>query len=422
MAVFLYITTIVVGILSAFLYSPLKREALILGVLRPLSSWEKVHGIENRVIEDTVACEDLHYHEPSGLLYSACMDDMKKASGWFPGSGTFDHPENPSFGTLVVIDSKTMKTTKLSLAGFPYPVFVTHGISIYSHPSDNKTVFIFAVNHHPNQIQSSAAPEQPKADSRVELFIHTVGSDTAKHLRSISHPLIRTPNDLLALSDKEFLVTNCHYYRDGLMRFVEDLSHIAWTDIIHVNIDGDNVTATAILNSIGTNNGLGWGPNEQVLIGDATGGNLYFAGLVVENKTLSVSHYVSADGIVDNPSFFSDPYTEFDGKDYSGYILPGLGRPIDLAVSFRDPTGKAPIPSLVWFVPASAGKKGEGSDKQARLLFSDDGSSLRGVTTAVMVAIDPATNDGKREGWLFLTGVVAPNMLATKIDFATILS
>ncbi|KAI2469671.1 calcium-dependent phosphotriesterase [Annulohypoxylon bovei var. microspora] len=424
MALFLYLTTIVVGILSALLYAPLKREAAIVGLLRPLNSWKNIHGIENRVIGDTVACEDLHYHEPSGMLYSACTGDMVKATSWFPGSGTLDHPENPGFGTLVVIDSKTLKTKKLSLANFPSSAFVTHGISIYSPPSDPKTVYIFAVNHHPNPLWTSASLEQPKAASRIELFIHTVGSDTAKHLRSISHPLIRTPNDLLALSEKEFLVTNCHHYRDGLMRLVEDLSHRPWTDLVHVSVDDDNkITATVSLTSIGNNNGLGWGPNGQILIGDATGGNLHFARFEAENKTLSVSHYVSADGVVDNPSFFSDPYTGFDGKDYSGYLLPGLGRPIDFPVNFKDPTGKAPIPSLVWFVPASAGKtEGEGRDKQAKLLFSDDGSSLRGVTTAVIVAIDPATNDGKREGWLFLTGVVAPNMLATKIDFATALS
>ncbi|KAI1451387.1 calcium-dependent phosphotriesterase [Annulohypoxylon moriforme] len=421
MAIFLYLTTVVVGLLSAFLYAPLKRHATILGILQP---WEKVHGIENIVIEDTVACEDLHYHEPSGMLYSACMGDMEKASGWFPGSGTLDHPENPSFGTLVVIDPKTMKTKKLSLTDFPSTAFVTHGMSIYSHPSDHKTVFIFVVNHHPNPIQPSAGSGQPKANSRIELFTHTVGSDTAKYLRSISHPMIRTPNDLLALSDKEFLVTNCHRYRDGLMRFLEDFSHLPWTDLVHVSVDNDNnVTATVSLDSIGTNNGLGWGPNGQVLIGDAAGGNLYFAGFEAKNKTLSVSHYVSADGIVDNPSFFSDPYAEFDGKDYSGYLLPGLGRPMDLAENFRDPTARAPIPSIVWFAPRSAGKKeGSARDKRVRLLFSDDGSALRGVTTAVIVAIDPATNDGKREGWLFLTGVVAPNMLATKIDFATTLS
>ncbi|OTA90113.1 hypothetical protein M434DRAFT_14147 [Hypoxylon sp. CO27-5] len=424
MAFLLYLTTIVVGILSALLYAPVKREATVLGLFRPLNSWQNVHGIENRVIPDTVACEDLHYHETSGMLYTACAGDMEKAAGWFPGSGSLDYPNNPGYGTLVVIDPRTLESQKLKLVDFPSSVFVTHGISLYSPPSDLQTVYIFAVNHLPNPLRSSTSSKEPKAASRIELFVHTVGSDTAKHIRSISHPLIRTPNDLLALSENEFLVTNDHYYREGLMRLVEDLVHRPWTDLLYVRVDDtNNVTATISLSSIGGNNGLGWGPDHQVLISDATGGTLYFAELQVEvNKTLSVTHAIRADGVVDNPSFFSDPYTGFDGKDYSGYLLPGVGRPIDFPVNYKDPKGQAPMPSLVWYLPASGGKKEGGAHgTQPKLLFSDDGSSLRGATTAVIVAIDPATNDGKREGWLFVTGVVAPHMLATRIDFATAL-
>lgn len=85
MGISLYVTLVVVGVLSALLYTPVKRGVVVLGFLRPIESWQNVHGIENRVIEDTVACEDLHYHEPSGMLYSACGGDLEKAATWFPG-------------------------------------------------------------------------------------------------------------------------------------------------------------------------------------------------------------------------------------------------------------------------------------------------------------------------------------------------
>ncbi|KAI1373541.1 calcium-dependent phosphotriesterase [Hypoxylon crocopeplum] len=424
MAFFLYLTTVVIGALSMLLYAPLKREATVLGLLRPLGSWENLHGIENRVIQDTVGCEDLHYHETSGMLYSACGGDIEKIAGWYPGAGSLGHPENPGNGGLVLIDPKTMKLQRLVVPDFP-PTFVTHGISLYSPPSDPETVYIFVVNHFPNPLWAAAPSTQHKAASRIEVFVHTVGAHTAKHLWSISHPLIRTPNDILALSEREFLVTNDHCYREGFMRLVEDVFHFAWTDTVHVYIHGaTNVTATISTTAIPTNNGLGWGPDRQILISNPTGGTLYFAGLEGKsNKTLSISHSVQADGLIDNPHFFSDPYSEYDGKDYSGYLLPGIGRPIDYPENHKDPTGKAPITSLVWYLPESGGKKeAEGLGERPRLVFSDDGSSMRGVTAAVIVAIDPVTNDGKREGWLFATGVIAPHMLATKIDFATALS
>ncbi|XXG95664.1 hypothetical protein Hte_001933 [Hypoxylon texense] len=424
MAFFLYVSIVVVGALSAFLYAPLKREATILGLFRPLDSWQNVHGIENHAIDGTVACEDLHYHEPSNMLYAACGGDLEKAASWFPGALMLDHPEKAWYGTLVVIDPKTMKSQKLTLADFEGP-FVTHGISLYNSPSDLETVYIYAVNHIPNPLWTASSSAQPKAASRVELFVHTVGSNTAKHLRSISHPMIRTPNDLLALSEREFLVTNDHYYREGFMRVVEEFSHSAWTDTVHVRlVDATNVTASTSLTSIPNNNGLGWGPNQQVLVSSPLGGTLYFAKLEgAHNKTLSVTHSVRADGVVDNPSFFRDPWAGIDGKDYSGYILPGLGRPIEFLKNFKDTTGKAPLSSIVWYVPAKVGEEERGSEvAEPRLLFSDDGSSLRGATAAVIVPIDPATNGGKREGWLVVTGIVAPHMLATRIDFATALS
>ncbi|KAI1777336.1 calcium-dependent phosphotriesterase [Hypoxylon cercidicola] len=424
MASFLYVTTIVVGALFALLYPPLKHTATVMGLFRPLHSWQNLHGMENHFIDGTIACEDLHYHEHSAMLYSACAGNAEKAAGWFPGAGSLDHPENPPYGTLVVINPKTLTSQKLSLTNFEGP-FVTHGISIYSPPSDLETVYIYAVNHLPNPLWTPSSPEQPKAASRIELFVHTVGSNTAEHLRSISHPLIRTPNDLLALSEHEFLVTNDHYYRDGFMRLVEEMSYLSWTDVVHVRLDdAANASASVSLNSIPTNNGLGWGPNQQVLISNPVGGDLYFSRLEGGyNKTLSVTHSIRADGVVDNPSFFSDPWAGLDGKDYSGYLLPGIGRPIDLATNYKDPAGKAPLASIVWYLPVAAGEK-EGASEATKptLLFADDGSSLRGATTAVIVGIDPATNEGKREGWLFVTGVIAPHMIATKIDFATALS
>ncbi|KAI1763921.1 calcium-dependent phosphotriesterase [Hypoxylon sp. FL1150] len=422
MAASLYVI-IVLGALSALLYAPLKREATILGLFRPLDSWQNLHGTENHAIDDTTACEDLHYHEPSNMLYSACIGNTATAAEWFPAAVSLDHPEKPGYGTLVVIDPTTLKSKELSLADFEGP-FVTHGISIYSPPSDPETVYIYAINHLPNPLWTASSSAQPKAASRVELFVHTVGSSTAKHLRSISHPMIHTPNDLLALSEREFLVTNDHYYHDGFMRLVEELTHSAWTNLVHVRLTGEtDVSASVSLNSIPNNNGLGWGPDQQVLISNAMGGILYFSRLEGEyNKTLSVTHSIRADGVVDNPSFFSDPWAGVDGKDYSGYLLPGIGRPIDFPDNYKDPTGRAPLPSIVWFLPASAGKDGGSQATKPKLVFSDDGSSLRGATTAVIVAIDPATNDGKREGWLFVTGVIAPHMLATKIDFATALS
>ncbi|KAI1811950.1 serum paraoxonase/arylesterase family protein [Poronia punctata] len=433
MALFSYFAVALLSVLGAWLYPPVRHFTKILGI-RPFENIANVHGSEIVLIPDTIACEDLEYHEPSGLIYTACSDDLGTVSGWMPGAGALEHPDKPSFGSIKIIDPATKKVQKLSLKDFEGRPFSTHGISLYTPPSKPDEVYIFAVNHVPNPRWTAGSEKtEPKAASQVELFVHTVGSKTARHLRSIAHPLIRTPNDLLALSESEFLVTNDHYYRDGPMRMVEEVirGFQSWTDTVRVTIaDDGTIDAVPVLNSVATNNGLSWGPDRnQVVIGDALGGHVVFASLPGNKENdgssssmMEVSHRVPVDCLVDNANFFVDPYAGVDGKDYSGYLLPGLENGAEFLAAFGDPTFAQPISGQVWYLPAVVGKdKTVDAEKLKKLVFRDDGRVIRSVTTSVMVPIDPKTNGGKREGWLFVTSVIGASTLATKIDFETML-
>ena len=69
--------------------------------------------------------------------------------------------------------------------------------------------------------------------------MHTPGTTTVRHLRSIAHPAIRTPNDIFAISPTEFYVTNDHYSRHShALRGFEDL-YMGWgkltSDVLHVS-------------------------------------------------------------------------------------------------------------------------------------------------------------------------------------------
>lgn len=59
-------------------------------------------------IPDTVHCEDIHYHAPSGLLFTACEDNAETRFRWFPPLANFDDPElaSRSRGSIHVIDPK----------------------------------------------------------------------------------------------------------------------------------------------------------------------------------------------------------------------------------------------------------------------------------------------------------------------------
>lgn len=180
-----------------------------------------------------------------------------------------------------------MKSQRLALDNFSGP-FITHGIDVIADPDAPETaVYIFAVNHLPNpefQTSEGKAKSVPKARSQIELFHHALGSRSATHVRSIWHPLITTPNDIYAESPRSFYVTNDHYYREGLLRRVEDVvTEAKWSNVVHVQIsdlkstESDaGITATVALKAVQTNNGIGRGSSpDEILLTSSLSGLLY---------------------------------------------------------------------------------------------------------------------------------------------------
>ena len=96
--------------LAALLYNPIKLRVVVLGFTRSQASIQNIHGEELKVIPNTVQCEDLHHHLPSGLLFAGCQGRSAERFLWFPASpqGNFRDPKAAaaSQGGLFVIDPK----------------------------------------------------------------------------------------------------------------------------------------------------------------------------------------------------------------------------------------------------------------------------------------------------------------------------
>lgn len=285
-------------------------------------------------------------------------------------------------------------------------------------------MYIFAVNHPPSSeyLEKKAAAKGPKAQSTVEVFYHVIGSTTAKHLRTVQHPLITTPNDVLAVSPTSFYVTNDHYYREGMLRMLEDVYFSAkWSNTIHVEIshitpeNGDakaGVTARVALTGLHNNNGLAHGKSaKDALLGSCCSGTMHI-GEILDDASIRVTESVEMDSMIDNPSYFSDPYANAT-FDASGYVLPGVVRGIDIPNTMRDPTAKDG--GMVWLVQPT-GEEKAGRRWQRRLMFQNDGSLARGMSGAVLVAIDPKLEQGQRKAWLFASGFLSANTIAVKVD------
>ncbi|RSL55387.1 hypothetical protein CEP54_009419 [Fusarium duplospermum] len=404
----------------------LTRLVRVLGFFREKNSTIVQDPSHLIFINDTIQCEDIHFEEESGKIFLACEDSYEGRFEWFPPLANFHNPSlaAESTGSIHVVDPESKKSQRLKFVNFRGP-FNTHGIDVIpDHESTEAAVYIFVVNHPPDLAKCPDAMDlkgcKANAASRIEIFHHVIGSDVATHLRSVQHPLISTPNDILARNPHSFYVTNDHYYKEGALRFFEVVFWGAkWSTTVFIELDSltstdttADVNARVAASGIHNQNGLGRGRSGEILIGCAGSGVLKVGKASSENPAIQFVSSIKLDSTIDNPSYFRDPYAN-STFDASGYILAGLSRAADLPKTTTDPNGNDG--SMVWYVPSRQGAE-ESSTMSPRLLFEDDGQRIRFATAAVMVAVDPKLEDGQRWAWLFVTGAFAKGVLAVKIN------
>ena len=277
---------------------------------------------------------------------------------------------------------------------------MTHGIDIF--PTDKPTQFhLHAVNHSPKVIDGIP---QAAADSRIEHFLVDLSTKSAQHINTINHSMIYTPNDVYSLGPNEVLVTNDHYNKAGLKRLAEDVFTflmVSWTDIVHIR---DN-TATVVADRLHNANGLGHGPDGEIVEVDAAGGTINTFRWA--NGRLELLTTMELSLAMDNPTYFDDPYKTAD-SDASGYLIGGLLSGAHLDKQCRDIN--ANIPSAVHII--RQGPQGP----EVRLLFEDDGRFISSAATVILVPIKPKKGDQKREAWAVVDGPWARNVAVAKVD------
>jgi arylesterase/paraoxonase len=93
--------------------------------------------------------------------------------------------------------------------------FHPHGIDLHIAPSGART--IFAVNHR----FLRDARGHWREENTIEIF--DVRETSLAHRASVAHPLIVSPNDVVAAGANAFFLTNDHGEASGLARVMEDL-------------------------------------------------------------------------------------------------------------------------------------------------------------------------------------------------------
>lgn len=69
---------------AAFLFNPIVLRLRVLGVLRQWNGINNVYGAGLTAIPDLFGVEDLHYHEPTGVIFGLTEENIESRDRWFP--------------------------------------------------------------------------------------------------------------------------------------------------------------------------------------------------------------------------------------------------------------------------------------------------------------------------------------------------
>lgn len=108
------ITAVLLAVLLGYVYnSYVQRALVVMGAFRQAGSTELAPG-DFVVIDGTTHCEDLHYHESTSLIFTACEGFQGARLKWFPPIDHFFEPSHPELvkGNLQIIDPKVRTIRK----------------------------------------------------------------------------------------------------------------------------------------------------------------------------------------------------------------------------------------------------------------------------------------------------------------------
>ncbi|KAM3873663.1 serum paraoxonase/arylesterase 2-like [Diretmus argenteus] len=149
----------------------------------------------------------------------------------YPGPGVPAFTDNPGKIFSLDLQDSRMKPVELRMPrNFDLDSFNPHGISVYTDQSDG-TIYLFVVNHTPHH------------NSQVELFTFLEDENSLVHLKTITHELLHSVNDIVAVGVESFYATNDHYFTHETLKHVELLLGQPWCNVVYFSPDEVKVVA-----------------------------------------------------------------------------------------------------------------------------------------------------------------------------------
>lgn len=374
-----------------------------LGYGRSMQSLDVFSNVHCNKIDELglEGCEDMWLHDKTGFLYMACSDSESRVQ-WLPATDKFNVSGRSLRDRIAILDTRgpgrlASRIKWITAQNFPGingdGTFNLHGFDVRA-DSHTDTLRILLINHRPpfdSVTGELLDASKVGANSTIEQFQTSAGSDTMRHIRTYAHEVIETPNRVQWVNDHAFVFSNDHSRKTGIRRGLD--LFLGGTSIGYCDRNRCNIARTFGAD-FGLPNGLVRGPDGLIYVPSTLSGEIR-AFALNENHTLDFVSSIPTPLPIDNLSF------DRDGDLYTASIpqiykwSESAQRPFDVKV-----------PSAVFRV-SNVGlrkwKRGTASISdggfEVKKIMEDDGTTLPGATIAVHDA---------ETGRIFLGGAMAP--------------
>jgi len=225
------------------------------GALTPVTPYNTA---QCQAVEIAPGTEDVTFDPVTGLAFVSAAERRSGAMSPLNGIYVFDPEQGQDSVRLVSIDAPAD--------------FRPHGISLWRGLTDDGTALarLFVISH-------------PASGHQV--LIYNVGSEgELTHLQTVSHPHMRSPNDLVGVGPEQFYATNDVYFGDTPMGYLESFLGLPLGSISYFDGQEGRIAATGL--SYG--NGINVSADGRTLYGAAfIGRTLHVFDRDFESGTLS---------------------------------------------------------------------------------------------------------------------------------------
>ncbi len=288
--------------------------------------------------------EDMVMDRAKGLVYLSSYDRRVASRGPVAGAIYRFSLQDP-VGTLTDITPSTLER------------FAPHGLSLYTAPDGAQTLFV--VNHAMSWNESTDLFGR----GQVVEVLTLVPGEAAQHRKTVSDLAFFSLNDVEAVDESRFYVTNDHGSQPGFARLLEDYALLGRASVVYF----DGAAATTVADGLTYANGLRLSPDGGMLyVAETTGRALSLFSVERATGALKLSSRIPFELGLDNIDI-----------DVTGTLwVTGHPKLFDFLAHAADPARLSPSQVVTVRLPP-----GDAPEIQTR--FLDKGALLSGSSIAL---------------------------------------